>query len=363
MHYLDCNATTPPRPEVVSRMAELLALPLNASSVHQSGRKARAIIEDARRAIGETVGAFANEVIFTGSGTEANNTVLRALKGLEIFVSSVEHSSVIGTAQAIGSPCLLPVDAAGIVDLSKWEELLPDGEPFLVSLMLANNETGVIQPVREAAELVHKRGGLLHCDAVQAYGKITIDFTGLGCDFMTISAHKMGGPVGAAALIARSNLTFAPLLVGGGQEVNRRAGTENVAAIAGFSVAASLIDFAFMQKLRGWLDALETRILASSKGKAVVFCTSTPRLPNTSLIALPGVPSETQLIRFDLEKIAVSAGSACSSGRVEPSHVLRAMGASEELAGSALRISGGWLTTQSDIEAAAQAWDKLPRGA
>jgi cysteine desulfurase len=358
-HYLDYNATAPVRPEVAAVMQELLPLPLNASSVHASGRRARSLIEDARRTIGEAVGAFANEVVFTGSGTEANNWVLRALKSLSLFVSAIEHSSVLTTARAIGTPDILPVTKEGVLDLEASDALLPQDEPFLVSLMLANNETGVIQPVRELADRVHAKGGLLHCDAVQAFGKIPVDFTTLGCDLMTVSAHKMGGPVGAAALIVKSSLTFAPLLTGGGQEMNRRAGTENVAAIAGFEEAVKRIDLAWMQPLRLWRDAMEAEIKAASGGSAPVFGESASRLPNTSLIAMPGVSSETQLIRFDLEGIEVSAGSACSSGRIEPSHVLRAMGVEEGAANSALRISGGWGASREDFEAAAAAWKAL----
>lgn len=355
-HYLDYNATAPLRPEVVAVMLELLPLPLNASSVHAAGRRAKSIIGDARETIAGAVGAFTNEIIFTASGTEANNWVLRSLKGLPFYVSAIEHSSVLATARAIRSPDILPVTTEGTLDLEKCNEALPKDEPFLVSVMLANNETGVIQPVREVADIVHAAGGLLHCDAVQALGKIPLDFTALGCDFMTISAHKMGGPVGVATLIARSNLAFAPLLTGGGQELNRRAGTENVAAIAGFGESVKRIDLARMQEVKKWRDAMESEIKASSDGKAVIFGEGTARLPNTSLIAMPGVSSETQLIRFDLDGIAVSAGSACSSGRIEPSHVLHAMGADENTASSALRISGGWMSVEVAFKAAAKAW-------
>jgi len=357
-HYLDYNATAPLRPEVIAVMQECLGLPLNASSIHAAGRKAKTLIEDSRRALAGTLGAFANEVVFTASGTEANNWVLRRLRMLPVCVSAIEHSSVLKTAQAITVPDVIPVTKEGIIDLAALEQL-PEGEPFLLSLMLANNETGIIQPVREAADIVHARGGLLHCDAVQAFGKIPVDFTALGCDLMTISGHKMGGPVGAAALIVKNGLAFAPMLTGGGQEMNRRAGTENVAAIAGFAKAAALVDFASMKTLRGWLNALEAEVEKASGGTAVIFGGRAERLPNTSLIAMPGVSSETQLIHFDLDGIGVSAGSACSSGRIEPSHVLEAMGVEEALAGSALRISGGWATVEGDVRAAAKAWKAM----
>jgi cysteine desulfurase len=358
-HYLDYNATAPVRPEVVAVMRELLPIPLNASSIHAQGRRAKSIIEDARRTIAEIIGTFANEIVFTSSGTEANNWALRSLKSLPLFISGIEHSSVLGTAQAIGMPDILPVTREGIVDMAVCAGLLPQDEPFLVSLMLANNETGVIQPVREMAELVHARGGLLHCDAVQAFGKIPVDFTMLGCDLMTLSAHKMGGLVGAAALVVKNGLTFAPMLTGGAQEMKRRAGTENIAAVAGFAEAAKRIDLAHMQNLRGWHDAMESQILSASHGSAFIFGASAQRLPNTSLIAMPGTPSETQLIRLDLEGIAVSAGSACSSGRIEPSHVLAHMGIDEQSANSVLRISSGWATSKADLDVATEAWKAL----
>lgn len=358
-HYLDYNATAPLRPEVVSVMQELLALPLNPSSVHGFGRRAKGVIENARSTIADHIGAFPNEVVFLGSGTEANNWVLRSLSATPIIISAIEHSSVFKTAHAVGQPIILPVTSGGVIEQKKLEALLPRGGSFLVSVMLANNETGVIQPVRAIADIVHARGGLLHCDAVQALGKIPVDFTALGCDFMTLSAHKLGGPIGAAALVIKNKLSLAPFITGGGQELNRRAGTENIAAIAGFAKAVSLIDLAHMQQLRAWLNAMEAEVVKLSQGKAMVVGADEMRLPNTSCIALPGVSSETQLIRFDLEGIATSAGSACSSGRIETSHVLQAVGLSSELASSALRISAGWGTTEKDILAATEVWKGL----
>jgi cysteine desulfurase len=361
-HYLDYNATAPLRPEAIAVMQELLRLPLNASSVHAAGRQAKGIIEDARRVIAECIGAFANEVVFTASGTEANNWALHASEGGPVIVSAIEHSSVLKPARAASHFSLIPVTSDGVIDIGQLERILPRQGPFLVSLMLANNETGVIQPMREAADIVHARGGLLHCDAVQAFGKIPVDFTALGCDLMTISGHKMGGPVGAAALVIRNGLSLAPMITGGGQEQNRRAGTENIAAIAGFAKATMLMDYSHMKNLRGWLDAMEAQVTSASGGRAVIFGAGALRLPTTCCIAVPGISSETQLIRFDLEGIATSAGSACSSGRIEPSHVLRAMGAGAEIAGSALRISGGWRTTKEDIKAVAAQWKLLLNG-
>lgn len=343
--YLDYNATAPLRPEARERMLEVLEQPANPSSVHSYGRVAKKHLEDARKTIAESVSAFTNEVIFTSCGSEANAMALRGVAGRKILASAVEHSSVLKHADS-----LLPVDAQGVVDLAALGAALAATPSALVSVMLANNETGVIQPVREVAELCKKHGALLHCDAVQGLGKIAVDFTALGVDMMTIAAHKMGGPVGAAALIVRQHLPFAPLLVGGGQEMNRRAGTENVAAIAGFARAVELIDLPQMQQLRVWLDAMEHNL-----PRATFFGAGAGRLPNTSCVAIAGMTQEVLLMKLDLSGYAVSAGSACSSGRIEPSHVLLAMGVEKSLAGSAIRISGGWATTQQDVLAVTQA--------
>lgn len=350
--YLDYNATAPLRPQVIARMQECMAAPTNASSVHRFGRAAKKQLEDARKIIADSVSAWTNEVIFTASATEANALALRGTKAKHILVSAIEHSSVLKTAGA----AFIPVDANGIVDLSALDALLAKSPDALVSVMLANNETGVIEPIADIAAVCKKHGALLHCDGVQGLGKIPVDFGALGCDMLTIAAHKCGGPVGAAALILRRDLPLQALLTGGGQELGRRAGTENIAAIAGFAKAAELFDFAQMKQLRGWLDAMETALSASG---AVLFGKSVARLPNTSCIAMPGVSGEVQLMDFDLKGFAVSAGSACSSGRIEPSHVLLAMGVEKNLAASTIRVSGGWNTSESDIVAFGQAWQQL----
>lgn len=354
-HYLDYNATAPARPEVLDVMQELQKFALNPSSVHENGRKAKGILDNSRRKIAEAIGVFANEIIFVSSGTEANNWAIKAFPEHKIIVSAIEHSSVLKTAGTLANTFIIPVDSDGIINLDAFAKALPQGK-FLVSIMLANNETGVIQPVQEIAGMVHKRGGLMHCDAVQAFGKVHVDFTALGCDLMTISAHKMGGPVGAAALIARNNLPLAPMLIGGGQELNRRAGTENVAAIAGFAKAAECIDLKSAAQIRPWLDAFEQEV--EKLGSRIIGKNAT-RLPNTSCITMPNVTAETQLISFDLEGIAVSAGSACSSGRIEPSHVLKAMGIDTQEAATAIRASGGWGTQEANITALTEAWKKL----
>lgn len=358
--YLDYNATTPAKPEVIVRMAELLAEPHNASSVHYYGREAKKHLENARETIARAINAWKNEVIFTSSGTEANNTVLQANAARRILVSAIEHSSI---SKTVPHAERIPVTHEGVVDVAALDKMLQASTtPALVCVMLANNETGVIQPLADVLRVCREPGRdvLVHCDAAQALGKIPVDFSSPGVDTMTISAHKMGGPAGAAALIIRNDLAIKPLLTGGGQELGRRAGTENVPAISGFALAVELMnkDAAHSQTLRGWLDALEADLQAYAP-EAIVFGKDMPRLPNTTCIAMPGVNSETQLMALDLASVAVSAGSACSSGRIEPSHVISAMGYPKEIATTAIRISGGWNTTQEDIAKLSTEWKKL----
>jgi cysteine desulfurase len=357
--YLDHNATAPLRPQVQERMRALLALPLNASSIHTAGRRARSILEKSRSMVAESAGAFASEVIFTASATEANNLAIKSFARLPVCAPASEHPSVLRAGERADDFRLLPVTPEGVIDINAIP--LP-ASPFLLSVMLANTETGVIQPVREVAERVHALGGFVHCDAVQAYGRIPVDVSALGCDVLTIAAHKMGGPPGAAALIVRSGLEMTPQLHGGAQESRRRAGTENIIAIAGFAEAARLIDFGQMEKLRVARDAMERECaeLAARFGRQhIVAGAGAARLPNTSCLIMEGVDAQTQLMRFDLEGMCVSAGSACSSGRVAASHVLRAMGMSEARAACGLRFSGGWNTEAEDFAAASRLWREI----
>lgn len=358
--YLDYNATTPLRPEVAERVCRLLAEPHNASSVHFYGREGKKFLENARETLAQAVNAWKNEIVFTSCGTEANNAVLHAAGERRVLVSAIEHSSI---AKTVPQAERIPVDADGVVRVEALRELLAqEDKPVLVSVMLANNETGVIQPVAEVVRACRDWGGdvLAHTDAAQALGKIPVDFSMLGVDMMTVSAHKLGGPQGAAALVIRNDLPIKPLLTGGGQELGRRAGTENVAGISGFGLAVELTerDGEQWKRLRGWLDAMEDEILAHAPD-AIVFGRGLSRLPGTSCIAMPGVGSETQLMAFDLAGVAVSAGSACSSGRIEASHVIKAMGYGQEVAGTAIRISGGWGTTEADIRKITMEWRKL----
>ncbi|WP_298252261.1 cysteine desulfurase family protein [Bradyrhizobium sp.] len=367
--YLDWNATTPLRDEARRATAAALDLPGNASSVHAEGREARKWIEGARSAVATAVGAQPRSVVFTSGGTEAN--ALALAPGLRrdggsaverLIVSAVEHVSVLfGGRFSQTSIASIGVTRAGVVDLDHLRDLLRGGPPALVSIMLANNETGAIQPVEEAAAIVHEAGGVLHIDAVQALGKISFDMRGLGVDLLTVSAHKVGGPKGVGALVLSEGLSGPePLLRGGGQELSRRAGTENVAGIAGFGAAAAAAmdclpaSTARIQTLRKQLE----NGLRQTRG-TLIFSDSVQRLPNTTLFTVPGLRAETAVIGFDLAGIAVSSGSACSSGKVQPSHVLQAMGFDAEIAQGAVRLSMGWSTQDADIDSCLEAWRSL----
>lgn len=352
--YLDYNATAPLLPPLAEKMRAIEGLPLNPSSIHSYGRRAKKYIEDARKTLAELLAVWPDEIIFTASGTESNNMALGGLPNYRLAVAATEHSSVINVAKEKPESIILPVDESGLLRMDALEEALrTSGEKTLVSVMLANNETGVIQPIKEIAERVHAHGALLHCDAVQAFGKMPFDFGTLGADMLTVAAHKIGGPVGVGVLVVRNDLLVRPLLRGGGQEKRRRAGTENVAAIAGFGwLAKSLPD---LSQCRKWINDIEKQIVNVSR-ETLVAGRAAPRLNNTLNLTMPGVSSETQLMNFDLAGICVSAGSACSSGRIEPSHVLRAMGYSDEQANCALRISLGWATTETEVKEFIAKW-------
>ncbi len=357
MIYLDYNATAPIRPSARAAMDALGNAPLNPSSVHRAGREAKKHLEDARSLIAHHLSAFPNEVLFTGSGSEANNMVLRAFAAEHpLLVSAIEHASIAKTAGLLGA-ATLPVDANGVVDLTALEsQLVQLAKPALLSVMLANNETGVIQPIAEIARIAHAHGALVHCDAVQALGKIPLDWGMLGVDMLTLCGHKAGGPVGVGALLIRNDLPIKSLITGGGQELGRRAGTENIPAIAGFAaLVQEVVHCPEAAQWREWQAWLEAELMSAAPAMQV-FGAGSARLPNTTQISMPGVSSETQLMHFDLNGFAVSAGSACSSGRVAPSQVLLAMGVPPEIAQTAIRISWGWQTTRADIESFAAAW-------
>jgi cysteine desulfurase len=376
--YLDWNATAPLRPEARGAMIAALDEIGNPSSVHREGRAARRLVEQARERVAALVGADPRNVIFTSGGTEANMMALTpALETSQnknrfdrLVVSSIEHTSVRGggrfAAQQVEE---IPATAEGVVDVAaldrrlnefKWQGLPPP----LVSIMAANNETGVVQPIKAVAEAVHTSGGLLHVDAIQVAGRISFDINDLEVDLLSISAHKIGGPQGVGALVKRTAaLQLAePMIRGGGQERGARAGTENVAGIAGFGAAAAsaMVSMAADgERMRFVRDRLEAGL---TQGPTVIFGRNAPRLPNTSLFATPGLRAETALINLDLDGFAVSSGSACSSGKVTPSHVLAAMGVSEKLISGAIRLSIGPTTSENEIDLFLEAWTKLLAG-
>jgi cysteine desulfurase len=361
--YLDWNATAPLRPAAREAFAAALERVGNPSSVHGEGRAARALIEQARGEVAALAGAEARNVIFTSGGTEANALALSPALAERLLLSAIEHPSVLaGGRFAPQSIARIAVDAEGIVDLAALEAELANGPRALVSIMAANNETGVVQPVAAAAEIVHRAGGLLHVDAVQAAGRMPIDINALGADLLTLSAHKIGGPKGVGALIRRGeSIQVEPLIRGGGQERGARAGTENVSGAAAFG-AASEETRAKLSEETADMAAKHAELEANirtSLPHAVIFGSAVERLPNTTLVAIPGAKAETLVIAFDLDGVAVSSGAACSSGKVAPSHVLAAMGVEPALARSAIRVSLGHTTTEAEIDRFLQVWNRL----
>jgi cysteine desulfurase len=358
--YLDYNASAPLRAEARAAMIAALEAGGNPSSVHAEGRKARVIVDLAREQVAALVGAKPSEVVFTSGATEANASVF-AQRWDTMFVPGIEHASVLAPAAANGGRVIdIAAHGNGVAAVEEIAERVLRGGGFgraMVALQLANNETGVIQPVAETAAFARAHDIFLHCDAVQAAGRIAIGMTELGVDTLSLSSHKIGGPKGAGALIIRDGVSLPVLMAGGGQERRRRGGTENVAAIAGFGVAAELAarDVARAAQIKVLRDVLETAILELTP-EAIILGAEAPRLANTSCIAWPGKLAETLVIRLDLAGIAVSAGSACSSGKVGQSHVLAAIGLMPEIAGSAIRISLGPETTARDCNAFLDAW-------
>ena len=369
-HYLDHNATAPIRPEVVDAVAAAMRAVGNSSSVHEEGRKARSLVEAAREKFRSLVNAPVNGVIFTSGGTEAIHYALHgsvktgAVKRL--FVSAIEHPAVLANADETGVPVeTIPARNSGVIDLdwlkdrlSKYDAAREGG--FLVCVMAANNETGVIQPVADAAAIAHDKGGLLFVDAAQAVGKIPVNFVMSGADLMAATAHKFGGPLGIGALIARPNLPLHPVMRGGGHESNRRAGTHNVPAIAGLGAACDLAagTIARGAEIAALRDKMERT--AEAEG-AVIWGKDADRLPGTLSFSAPGFSGETQMMAMDLAGLAISSGSACTSGKTAPSHVLAAMGASDELARCGVRISLGWNSTEEDAEVFCREWPEAHR--
>ena len=356
--FLDHNATTPLRPAVIAAMVAVLGEAGNPSSVHAQGRAARRRVEGARRQLAAAVGLPAGgEIVFTSGGTEANHLALRGLKVEgRVLRSAIEHDSV---RAAVPDAVEIPVTGDGIVDLAALEGLLRDGAA-VVSVMAANNETGVLQPIADVVRLAHAAGALVHCDAIQMLGKAPFDMAALGVDLATVSAHKLGGPQGMAALALAPGIPLRALVTGGGQEKGYRAGTENVAGIVGFGLAAAAAtaELEAYGRLAPLRDRLAAR-LREADPAAVAFGAAAPRVANTLCIAMPGVKAETQVMAFDLAGIGVSAGSACSSGKVRTSHVLTAMSVPPELAACAIRISLGRETTEAETDRMVEAWTTL----
>lgn len=359
--YLDYNATAPLRPEARAAMLAAMDAVGNPSSVHAEGRRARAIVERAREQVAALAGARPSEVVFTSGATEAANTVLRR-SWRTIHYSRVEHPAVV--APVLSSPgrlVELAIDGDGVIDGEALAAALArtgDGAgPVLVAAQFANNETGVLQPVAQIAALARDAGAAVLCDAVQAAGRVALGFDALALDYMLLSAHKIGGPKGVGALIVREASTLAPLIIGGGQESRKRAGTENVEAIAGFGAAAeaALSELGDGARVAALRDAIEAAV-KEIRADAVILAGGAPRLANTSLIATPGVAAETLVIKLDLAGIAVSAGSACASGKVGQSPVLAAMRVAPEIARAAIRVSLGRGTTTADAERFIDAW-------
>ncbi len=353
--YLDHNATTPLGMPAREAMARAMEVTGNASSVHGPGRDVRRIVEDARAQVAELAGIAPANVVFTSGGSEANNTVLRGIGADAVVTSAVEHASVLDAVPDAGR---IPVDANGVVDLTAFKDMLKDVDGrTLVSVMAANNETGVVQPIAEIAALCKERDALLHVDAIQWAGKRPLYEVTAYADALTLSAHKLRGPQGCGAIVVKDGIAFEPLIRGGGQERRRRAGTENIVGIAGFGAAceAALDGVREFPKLAGLRDRIENDLGSEAR----VYGAGADRLANTTCVAMPGVSAETQVMAFDLEGIAVSAGSACSSGKVEPSHVLIAMGLDKETAAEAIRVSLGPDTTEDEIGRFIEAWRKL----
>ena len=358
--YLDYNATAPLCPEARAALVAALDVPGNASSVHGDGRVARGLIEKARLQVAALVNAHASEVVFTSGATDSNAWVLTS--GWDtIFVAGVEHVSVLAAAAASGARVVeIPVDASGRISAKVLSQTLATAAPFgraLVTVQMANNETGVLQDLGALGAVARQAGVCVHTDAVQATGRLPIDFAALNAAFMSLSAHKMGGPKGAGALIVRDGVTLRPMLAGGGQERRRRGGTENIAALAGFGAAADAAKRRLSKgsPVRALRDGLERHILDMTP-HAVVIAQDVDRLANTCCVALPGTLAETLVIKLDLAGVSISAGSACSSGKVGASHVLAAMHVPEALVSSAIRISIGPETSNKDIAAFLSAW-------
>ena len=354
--YLDHNATTFPYDDVIKYVSDVMHYAYNPSSVHKLGRKGRGILENSRDVLRNVLDIHDHNIVFTSSGTEANNLALRGMPGRAHVVSQIEHSSVLNSAI---NPIFIPVNNSGIVDMEYLKYILMNNQNALVSIMAANNEAGVIQDINKICSICHQYNALFHTDYAQGFGKVRMDVSDV--DLLTISGHKFGGVLGAAALFFRQDIDLNAIILGGGQETYIRSGTENVGAIGGMAIAAKLAmqDLMVMEEEISILrDDMEDMILAAAK-EARIFGQDVARLPNTSCIYMPNVPNNVQLIEFDLNNIAISAGSACSAGRIDKSHVLNAFGVPDSQASCAIRVSLGRNTTKDDIMCFVDVWKRI----
>ncbi len=364
--YLDYNATAPVKPSVRAVMTHALSQTGNPSSIHGFGRAMRKDVERAREQVAAMVNAPPINVTFTSGATEANNTVIYGTSATRILISAIEHPSIYDVAQEVKNIELIPVTPDGVLDLDWLQKALAtDPQPTLISVMMVNNETGVIQPIQEIVALAKAHGSCwVHSDAVQAAGRMSLDMTELGIDYLSLSAHKLGGPMGVGALIYNHDKEkmLAKMTHGGGQERGRRAGTENAPAMIGFGYAAELAvqDLPQFQAMQAWREDAEQAIQKAVPA-VIIYGQKVPRVANTIQLSLPGIRAETQLMALDLAGIAVSSGAACSSGSIKPSHVLQAMGATQEQAKGALRCSFGWNTTQEEIKHFTQTYIQMAK--
>ena len=364
--YLDHNAASPMLAVIKDKILALPAIALNPSSVHKYGRIAKSYIENARAQILESVNANDSDanynLVFTSSGTESNNMVIKAFADYNIICSKIEHLSILLPVQDCNSYRLIDVDSNGLVDLTMLEkELQKSSKPSLVSISVANNETGIIQDLKAISNLTKKYGAILHSDAIQAYGKIKFDIKELDVDIVTIACHKVGGPKGVSALISKKSINMQCLMKGGGQERGKRAGTENVEAIYGFGELAAVIDDVVAKNMHLSVirDYIENGILAYCPGAFIFSNDACSKLPNTSSIYMPDHSSQLQQIAFDLSDIAISAGSACSSGKIANSHVLEAMGFAQEMVSCAVRVSLGHNNNLEDAKKFIKTWKEI----
>lgn len=360
--YFDYNATTLIRPAVADLMRDVMTRPGNASAAHGFGRAARAYVEKAREQVAALCDVHANQVVFNSGATEANNTVLKAFAGERILVSAIEHASMLEFDVGVER---IPVLPDGTIDMAAFEKMLDDGPaPALISVMMVNNETGAVQPVGQLARLARKRfpSVFFHTDAVQAAGKMKIDMPALQVDYLSLSAHKIGGPQGVGALIIAPGARPAKLLYGSGQERRQRAGTENVAGVVGFGLAAEMAgnSIAEYAGLAAWRNRMEHG-MKNIAPDLVIYAENSPRAPNVTAFSIPGVAAQTILMGLDLDGIAISRGTACGSGTVKPSHVIQAMAGKDAPPDGALRISLGWDTKEEEIDILLSAFEKVIR--